>query len=111
MTNPFIGLKSITPTEMANLKKVSSGLSEEQLRNFVSVYSSKRREPELLLIIACAGFFGVAGIQRVLVGQIGMGILFSLPAVFVPSERFSISSITSSWRMNTMRKWQMKHCS
>ncbi|MFN8261797.1 MAG: TM2 domain-containing protein [Chitinophagales bacterium] len=76
MTNPFIGLKSITPTEMANLKKVSSGLSEEQLRNFVSVYSSKRREPELLLIIACAGFFGVAGIQRVLVGQIGMGILF-----------------------------------
>lgn len=76
MENPFLNLKSITPTEMIHLKNVTANLSEEKLKSFVVVYSSKRREAELLLIIACAGFFGVAGIQRFLTGQIGMGILY-----------------------------------
>ncbi|HRH56573.1 MAG TPA: TM2 domain-containing protein [Chitinophagales bacterium] len=76
MENPFLNLKSVTPAEMVNLKNLTANLSEDKLRNFVSVYSSKRREAEMILIISCVGLLGFAGIQRFLVGQIGMGLLY-----------------------------------
>lgn len=76
MGNPFIHFKSVTPVEMAHLNQITIGLSEEKLRNFVSVYGSKSRESDLVLLISCIGLVGVAGIQRFLVGQIGMGILY-----------------------------------
>lgn len=76
MENPFITLKSITPTEMVQLKQITEGLSDDKLRNFVAVYSTKRRESEMILIITCVGLLGFAGIQRFLVGQIGMGLLY-----------------------------------
>lgn len=75
-SNPFLQIKSITPTEMLNLKNKTAHLTELQLKDFALAYISKRRESDLLLILACAGFFGVAGIQRFLVGQIGMGLLY-----------------------------------
>jgi TM2 domain-containing membrane protein YozV len=76
MGNPFLNFKSITPTEMAHLNSVTENLSEEKLRNFISVYGTKRRESDLVLLISCIGLLGVAGIQRVLLGQIGMGLLY-----------------------------------
>jgi len=76
MENPFLNLKSITPTELVHLKNITANLSLEKLKDFTTIYSSKRREGEMLLILACAGFFGVAGIQRFLTGQIGMGLLY-----------------------------------
>lgn len=76
MDNPFLNLKSITPTEMIHLKNITANLSPEKLKDFTTIYSSKRREAEILLVIACAGFFGVAGIHRFLIGQIGMGLLY-----------------------------------
>ncbi|MCC6515787.1 MAG: TM2 domain-containing protein [Chitinophagales bacterium] len=82
MENPFLQIKSITPAEMMYLKNKTALLNEEQLKSFTILYNSKRRESDLLLIIACAGFFGVAGIQRFLVGQILMGLLFFFTAGF-----------------------------
>ena len=69
-------LKSVTPAEMINLQSVTANLSEDKIKNFVSVYSTKRREAEMILIISCVGLLGFAGIQRFLVGQIGMGLLY-----------------------------------
>ena len=40
------------------------------------IYRSKRRDPQLILILSLIGLFGFAGIQRFLVGHIGMGILY-----------------------------------
>lgn len=40
------------------------------------VYTGKRKSPQDLLIFTLIGFFGVAGIQRFVIGQIGMGILY-----------------------------------
>lgn len=76
MENPFMHLKSVTPSEMINLQSVTSNLSEDKIKNFVTVYSTKRREAEMILIISCVGLLGFAGIQRFLVGQIGMGLLY-----------------------------------
>src|SRR6478609_3732695 len=76
MENPFINLKSITPEEMAYLNQATTGLADNKLRDFVTIYASKRRESDLMLLMCCIGFVGAAGIQRFLVGQIGMGILY-----------------------------------
>jgi len=80
MENPFLNLKSVTPTEMMNLKNLTANLSDDKLKSFVTVYSSKRREAEMILLLTCIGFFFVAGIQRFLTGQVGMGLLYFFTA-------------------------------
>lgn len=40
------------------------------------VYSGKRKNPQDILLVTLLGFFCLAGIQRFVVGQIGMGILY-----------------------------------
>ncbi|MFD1184777.1 TM2 domain-containing protein [Pontibacter rugosus] len=51
-------------------------MTENEAQQFASIYRSRRREPLLILITTLVGFFGFAGIQRFLVGQIGFGILY-----------------------------------
>ncbi len=43
---------------------------------FISMYSSKRKTTETILICTILGFVVVAGVQRFVLGQIGMGILY-----------------------------------
>ncbi|MDB5226815.1 MAG: hypothetical protein JWN78_1008 [Bacteroidota bacterium] len=76
MENPFLTLKSLSASELVHLKQITQGLPENKMRDFVAVYTSKRREAELILLFACIGLIGFAGIQRFLVGQIGMGLLY-----------------------------------
>jgi len=51
---------------------------EEQQKQFVMIYSSRRKDPQLILILTLIGFLGVAGIHRMIVGQLGMGIIYLL---------------------------------
>lgn len=76
MDNPFLQLKSISPIELLHAKTITANLSEDKLRTFVSIYGSKRRDADLILLITLVGLLGFAGIQRFLVGQIGMGLLY-----------------------------------
>jgi hypothetical protein len=48
MENPFLNLKSVTPTEIVHLKNLTANLSPEKIKDFVTMYSSKRREAELI---------------------------------------------------------------
>ncbi|MDX1591809.1 MAG: TM2 domain-containing protein [Balneolaceae bacterium] len=51
-------------------------MPEEELDVFTRVYRARRKDPILMLVLALLGLFGVAGIHRFLVGQIGMGLLY-----------------------------------
>lgn len=64
--------------EFQFLKDVSKELREDQMQTFISIYNGKRQKPDTVLICALIGLLGVAGIQRFLLNQIGMGILFLL---------------------------------
>lgn len=64
--------------ELQYLDSILSGKSEEQIKQFVMVYRSRRRDPIIILITALIGLFFVAGIHRFLLNQIGMGILYLL---------------------------------
>ncbi len=46
------------------------------LMNFANIYRARRRDPQIMLLTTLIGFVGIAGIQRFLINQIGMGLLY-----------------------------------
>ncbi|MES2651206.1 MAG: TM2 domain-containing protein [Bacteroidota bacterium] len=74
----FMALPGITPQEYSYLQTATNGLNEQQLRTFLMIYSSKRKNSSDILLFTLLGFIWIAGVQRFIVGQIGMGILYLL---------------------------------
>jgi TM2 domain-containing membrane protein YozV len=72
----FLLLRDLQPEEVATIKHLTKDMTDTQQKQFIGFYSSKRREPQTMLIVTILGFFCVAGIQRFMLGQIGMGILY-----------------------------------
>lgn len=66
----------VDPLEFDAINEVTFGLDGEQLSLFASIYRSRRKDPQLVLITCLIGFLGVSGIHRMLVGQIGWGLLY-----------------------------------
>ncbi|RZK49066.1 MAG: TM2 domain-containing protein [Pedobacter sp.] len=74
----LMALPGITPQEYSNIKSAVNGLNEQQVRAFLMIYSGKRKSPSDMLLFSLLGLFLVPGLQRFIVGQIGMGILYLL---------------------------------
>lgn len=74
----FMTLPGISPQEYSYLQSATNGLSEQQLRNFLMIYSSKRKNPSDMLMFSIIGALFLPGLQRFIAGQIGMGILYLL---------------------------------
>lgn len=72
----FMALSGITPQEYTYLQTATNGLNEQQLRTFLMIYSGKRKSPSDMLLFCIIGLFLVPGLQRFIIGQIGMGILY-----------------------------------
>ncbi|WP_233165702.1 TM2 domain-containing protein [Pedobacter sp. ASV12] len=73
-----MALPGITPQEYSYLQTATSGLDEQQVRTFLMIYSGKRKNPSDMLLFCVIGLFLVPGLQRFIVNQIGMGILYLL---------------------------------
>ena len=74
--NPFMAFPGITPEEMGFLQQGTADLNENQKKYFYMVYSNKRKNPQDILLFTLLGLVIVAGVQRFVVGQIGMGLLY-----------------------------------
>ena len=77
--SPYMGLSGITPEELAVIQQATAELSENQHKYFYINYTSKRKNPQDMLIFCIVGFF-VPGLQRFIVEQIGMGLLYFFTA-------------------------------
>lgn len=73
-------LPELEGDEAAYIIKIMRPMDEEKAQRFANVYRARRKDPQIILLTAVVGFFGVAGIQRFLIGHIGMGILYLLTA-------------------------------
>ncbi len=73
-------LPEVNGEEMVYLQNLVKDMDAETAQRFASVYRTRRREPMLILITAIIGFFGIAGIHRFLIGDIGLGILYIFTA-------------------------------
>ncbi len=69
-------LPEISGEEMLHVQSLIKDLDDDTARTFANVYRSRRRDPQIILITAIIGFFGVAGIHRMLTGEIALGLLY-----------------------------------
>lgn len=69
-------IPAVEPDELAFLQQLTKDLSEDKLNLFISIYNGKRKKAEIILLCCLLGFVCCAGVQRFVVGQIGMGILY-----------------------------------
>lgn len=71
-------LPNLDGNERIFLSNVLGELPEGDQLTAMQIYRAKRKDPQIILILALIGFAGFAGIHRLMLGQIGMGILYLL---------------------------------
>jgi TM2 domain-containing membrane protein YozV len=74
--NPYMSLPGISAEELAFLQQATAGLNDGQKRSFYFIYSGKRKSAQDILIFTLLGFVGIAGVQRFIIGQTLMGLLY-----------------------------------
>lgn len=72
----YMSFSGMSHEEFAFLQQATTDLNDEQKKYFYMLYSGKRKAPNDILIFTLLGFFCVAGIQRFVIGQVGMGLLY-----------------------------------
>jgi len=80
MANIFQLMPMLQGEELAYVQGLIKDMNENQTQLFAGVYNSRRRDPQTILLVTLLGFLGVAGVQRFITDQIGMGILYFLTA-------------------------------
>ena len=80
--NPVVlrHLYDVTPEELITINARTKNFTDEELSQFCVIYRSKRKDPQLILILCLLGLVGIAGLQRFIIGHIGMGILYFFTA-------------------------------
>jgi hypothetical protein len=48
---------------------------EQRAQQFATVYRARRKDPQTILLTTLLGFVVIAGVQRFILGEIGMGLL------------------------------------
>lgn len=76
MTKIYELMPDIQGEEMLILQNLCKDYSEEKLRNFATIYRTRRKDPMLILVLTLIGLAGFAGIHRIVLNQVGLGILF-----------------------------------
>ena len=62
--------------ELSFLSDFLKDLDDQQMENFANVYRARRRDPNIILLTTLLGFVVLAGVQRFLTNNIGLGILY-----------------------------------
>jgi TM2 domain-containing membrane protein YozV len=76
MANIMQIMPSLEGDEMTFVQGLIKDLNDNQAMQFANVYNSRRKDPQTILLTSLLGFIGIAGIQRFILGQIGMGLLY-----------------------------------
>ena len=76
MNRLFKIMPELQGEEMAYIQNITNELDDSQLQQFANVYRARRKDPQIILLTTLLGLVIVAGVQRFLIGQIGMGILY-----------------------------------
>ncbi|RDC65809.1 NINE protein [Adhaeribacter pallidiroseus] len=80
MANVLNYLPELEADEMAFVQGFFQNFNEQQAQQFTDIYRLRRKRPEIILFTSLLGFIGFAGIQRFVVGDIGLGILYFFTA-------------------------------
>jgi TM2 domain-containing membrane protein YozV len=78
MANILELMPEIMGEEQMYISSLFKSMDDKQAMQFANVYRTRRRDPQTILLVTLAGFVGIAGIQRFLTDQVGLGILYFL---------------------------------
>ncbi len=76
MANVLELLPEIMGEEQMYISSIIKNMDDKQAFQFANIYRTRRKDPQTILLVTLVGFLGIAGIQRFLTDQIGMGILY-----------------------------------
>jgi len=76
MLNIYQFMPYLDGEEMLYIQNLTKDFTDTQVQQFATVYGARRKDPQMILITTLIGFVGLAGIQRFILGQIGMGLLY-----------------------------------
>jgi TM2 domain-containing membrane protein YozV len=80
MANVFQFMPDLDGEELMYVNMLVTPMTDAQAQQFAMIYRSRRKDPQMILILTLVGFLGFAGIQRFVLNQIGMGILYLFTA-------------------------------
>ncbi|MCL5035171.1 MAG: TM2 domain-containing protein [Bacteroidetes bacterium] len=80
MANIFELMPMLQGDELMYVQNVIKDMNDDQARLFANVYNVRRKDPQLVLLLSALGFIGIGGVQRFVLGQVGMGLLYLLTA-------------------------------
>ena len=75
MPSAFQLMPSLEGDEMAFVQELIKDMDESHAQQFAIAYMSRRKDPNNMLLFAIIGFLGIAGIQRFVINEVGMGIV------------------------------------
>jgi len=71
-------LPELEGDEQVEVARLLNKMNDEQAEHFARIYRSRRRDPIHILILAAVGLVGVAGLQRLYLEQVGLGLVYLL---------------------------------
>ena len=80
MANVMQLLPEIPPGEQAAISGIVNNIPEDSEQMFAVAYRGQRKDETTILLLTLLGFIIIAGVQRFVLGQIGMGLLFLFTA-------------------------------
>lgn len=75
-------LPGIQPNELALVQDIMKDMTEAQQQQFLMIYSGKRKDQQTMLILCLVGILGIAGIHRLVSGDVVLGIVYLLTCGF-----------------------------
>jgi TM2 domain-containing membrane protein YozV len=76
MANLLTLMPNLESDEMFYVQNLVKDLTDNQIQQFATIYNSRRKDPQTILLLTLIGFLGVSGVQRFVLDQIGMGLLY-----------------------------------
>ena len=80
MANIFQLMPMLQGDELAYVQGLIKDMNDNQAQLFAGVYNSRRRDPQTILLVTLLGFVGIAGVQRFLTDEIGLGLIYFFTA-------------------------------
>jgi TM2 domain-containing membrane protein YozV len=69
-------LPELEGDEQVEVARLLNEMSDRQAEHFARIYRSRRRDPVHILILAAVGFIGAAGLQRLYMKEVGLGLVY-----------------------------------
>jgi TM2 domain-containing membrane protein YozV len=109
MPNVLQLMPTLEGDEMLYIQELIKDMNDSQVQQFAIAYMARRKDPSNILIFTVVGFVGFAGIQRFVLNQIGMGILylFTLGLCYIGTIVDAVNHKKLSFEYNTKQAQQI----